>query len=225
MINAMSDNCFDHAAANLGVILIAAGNSSRLGQAKQLVKFSNETLLNRAYRIATSISQSVICILGFEHKQLIEKSQFAVKKTLINNHWQIGMGTSIAAGVQHFIDSSKAESIDAVLILLCDQYLLTTSDLKKLYSQWTMNNAQIIASQYFDPKKQQEVLGAPAIFPKKYFKDLTGLTDKGARNLLHQYKSNVIAVNLKNAATDLDTKDDLQQLKALDDLNTENNND
>lgn len=219
------DNALVTDANRLAIIVIAAGSSSRLGQAKQLVRFQNETLLNKANRIANSISKSVVCVIGFEHERLQEHNQPAVTNFIVNQNWQIGMGSSIAAGVKYFSQHSNRKNIEAVLILLCDQYLLTETDLKKLYSQWTMNKAQIIASQYFDRKKQQEVLGAPAIFPKKYFKDLLGLTNKGARNLLHQYRNNVIAVDLKNAATDLDTKDDLQQLKALDDLNTENNND
>jgi molybdenum cofactor cytidylyltransferase len=202
---------------NLGVVLIAAGNSSRLGQAKQLVRYRNELLLNKAHRLAISVSQSVVCVLGFKHQELIRQITVKPESILINSNWQIGMGSSIAAGVMHFSSSKAYQNIDALLILLCDQYLLTELDLKNLCSQWTMNPTQIIASQYFDDKKQQEVLGAPAIFPKNYFSQLQSLTHKGARKLLQQHRQDVIAVELKNAGTDLDTKNDLQQLQARED--------
>lgn len=230
MIEPLDKTGSSNAKLNLGVIVIAAGSSSRLGQAKQLVRFQNETLLNKSLRLARSISNNVVCVLGFEHNKFAEQTSLANQSIQLNPDWQIGMGTSIASGVKYFIDNSKANHStrikpDAVLILLCDQYLLTETDLKKLYGQWTMANDQIIASQYFDKKQQQHVLGAPAIFPKTYFSDLLNLTKKGARNLLHQHRQKVIAVDLNNAATDLDTLDDLQQLQALNDLNTENNND
>ena len=48
-------------------VILAAGASRRLGQAKQLVKLDGEPLLRRAVRIADEVGcQPIIVVLGFE---------------------------------------------------------------------------------------------------------------------------------------------------------------
>ena len=55
---------------NLATIILAAGNSSRLGQSKQLLKKNNESLLIRTIRLAMQNTPQVFCILGNEASSL-----------------------------------------------------------------------------------------------------------------------------------------------------------
>ncbi len=214
---------------NLGVVIIAAGNSSRLGQAKQLLKVGQQSFLQKVISMAELITQRRVVVLGHEHQRYHAMLNELNQPWCINQQWQIGMGTSIACGVEQLEREQEqtisAPPLAAVMVLLCDQYQLNSTDLKKLLSQWTMNEHRIIASRYFDNKKQQEVLGAPAIFPCNYFEQLKSLSQTGARKLLMEYRSHVTAVNIASAAVDLDTQDDLQQLKEYNASKTENNYD
>jgi molybdenum cofactor cytidylyltransferase len=194
--------------ASLGIVIIAAGNSSRLGQAKQLVEIAGVSLLQQSINMAERSSENSVCILGYAADRLGTKLKCSTCKILVNENWQQGMGSSISCGVNFL--SGK---VDAVMILLCDQYRLTGSDLDRLIQAWQSNPQKMIASQYFEKKCSKLIEAAPAIFPKSYFTSLMALKEKGARDILRKNQASVIAVLLKNAAFDLDTEDDLKLFK------------
>lgn len=191
----------------LGIVIIAAGNSSRLGQAKQLVELSGVSLLQNIIHLAEKLSNNVVCILGHDAARFETSLAPSICRILVNDSWQLGMGSSIACGVNHYLGK-----VDAVMVLLCDQYRLTLADLERLIDQWQKEPNKIIASRYFEKKQNQLVEGAPAIFPNQYFTALTTLKEKGARKILRDNKKCVVTVSLENAAFDLDTQDDLQEL-------------
>lgn len=192
----------------LGIVIIAAGNSSRLGKAKQLIEISGVSLLQKTVSIAEELSKYSVCILGYEAGRLESNLNSSNCKILVNERWLVGMGSSIACGVDFFIDK-----VDAIMILLCDQYRLTMTDLKPLVEQWQNEPDKIIASQYFEKKHNKLIEGAPAIFPKQYFGSLTALKENGARDILTENQKKVIAVLLENAAFDLDTENDLKEFE------------
>jgi len=98
------------------------------------------------------------------------------------------------------------------MIMLCDQYLLDTDDIKKLFERWQQQPNKIVASEYFENKNGKLVVGAPAIFPRYCFKALKKLKQAGAREIIERNIKDRITISLANAATDLDTKDDLNIL-------------
>jgi len=193
---------------NLGILVIAAGSSTRLGQAKQFIMIDGQPLITRIARLAGEFSKNVYCILGCEAEKILPRLEPLPVVCLINEHWQQGMGASIACGV-----AQLGDDIDAALILLCDQWALTHADIDQLVDQWQTNPKKIIASQYFDKKQAEPVCGVPVIFPRKYFAELTELKKIGGRKLLEYYRSEVIHVGIANAAFDLDTPDDLRILR------------
>lgn len=201
----------------LAIIIVAAGNSSRLGQTKQLVKRGNINLLQQTIHLAKQTHNEFVCILGHNADGIIEKTKIEDRDTLINVKWRQGMGTSIAIGVTFFMNK-----VDGILILLCDQYRLKPEDIQKLVQAWNNHPQHIIASQYFEKQQGSIIQGAPAIFPKRFFPQLMTLKEKGARHLIIKNQSDVIPILLENAAFDLDTKDDLEEMLTT---STENYND
>ncbi len=196
---------------NLATIILAAGNSSRLGQSKQLLKKNNESLLIRTIRLAMQNTPQVFCILGNEASSLstIIESEVVKKQPLTiveNKNWKTGMGSSIACGIK-----ALPPKTNGVLIMLCDQWVITNNDIKQLINQHLQFPDKIIASHYFEPRLNQQVHGAPAIFPQCYFSELSTLQNTGARNIIKNNLANVVSVDLKNAAFDCDLPEDLVQ--------------
>jgi molybdenum cofactor cytidylyltransferase len=125
-------------------LILAAGASSRLGEAKQLLVYQGQSLLERSIRLAFSVCQEVLVCLGAEVEQ---------SSTIINNlkqefpnltfvqveHWEKGMGESLAVGLKA-VDISRD-----VLVLLCDLPFLTSSHLKNITSLANPDRA-IVAS-------------------------------------------------------------------------------
>jgi len=188
----------------LATLIIAAGNSSRLGQPKQLVAMGGQSLLRRTAQLALQHNDNVFCVLGYQPTLIANEINDLPLTSLLHKDWQVGMGSTIAHGVEEI-----AGRYDAALILLCDQWALTGDDLQNLINRWQRSPDTIVASQYFDARLNRQVQGAPAIFPRAYFPQLRQLTDTGARKILQQNSNQVNSVTLKSAAFDLDTPTDL----------------
>ena len=116
----------------VGVIL-AAGASSRLGEAKQLLVYQGQSLLERSIRLAYSVCQEVLVCLGSEVDQSIRiienlQKEFPNMTFVQVEDWEKGMGETLAVGLKA-VDISQD-----VLVLLCDLPFLTTSHLTNLTS-------------------------------------------------------------------------------------------
>lgn len=191
-------------APKIGGILLAAGGSTRFGSPKQLYKFEGKTLIHRAAEILCTFGCSpVVAVLGSEAIKSAEELSDIDISIAMNNDWHSGMSSSITAGLESLLDIDP--QLDAVLITLVDQPLVTHDDLSKLITAFEQQDAEIAASQYND------TVGVPAIFGRTLFERLSKLTgDKGAKELIRA-THNVVKVELANAAYDIDTLDDLRR--------------
>lgn len=198
----------EEATLKLGIIILAAGSSSRMGQSKQLLDISGEPLLRRIVRIALDVvPDEVFVVLGAnpeEHFKVIEDLPI---KSVYNDNWQKGMGSSIKAGLNHLLEVSP--TINAVMILVCDQPLLTTDHLKKLKQTFIASGTPVAAMAY------SNTVGVPAIFEKSLFPDLINLPDdKGAKVMLEKKSSVLLTIPFPEGSIDLDTPDDYEKFKS-----------
>jgi molybdenum cofactor cytidylyltransferase len=191
----------------IGGILLAAGGSSRMATPKQFVRFEGETLLRRAaLAIAASVCDPIVAVLGAEKENAeVEIASTRVKPSF-NRGWKTGMSSSIKLGLTELMSIEPA--LDAVLITLCDQPFVTTQTLNRLTERFLQSQKTIVAAEYGD------IVGVPAIFSKTMFERLLSLDgDKGARDLIRDPDASVETVEIKEAALDIDTVDDLGRLK------------
>src|SRR5258707_4179867 len=87
--------------SDIGVIVLAAGASSRMGEPKQLLRYDKETLLGRAVRAALEARLGpVVVVLGSEADAMQEEIAALDVKIFVNQSWQDGMGSSIRCGLQ-----------------------------------------------------------------------------------------------------------------------------
>jgi molybdenum cofactor cytidylyltransferase len=191
---------------NIYAVILAAGESRRMGEPKQLLRWKNRTLLEHAIVNVKSIfSERVIVVLGANAPEIQSKIDFESVTLAFNSHWQEGIASSIRLGI-----TSLPVSAEGVLILLGDQPLIHPSQLQLLLSQWQKHPTHIVASEY------AQSVGVPAVFSSNYFSHLLTLKgEQGAKVLLRKFESNVVKVPLPEAECDIDVKSDFQQLLTL----------
>lgn len=189
----------------VGILLLAAGNSSRLGQSKQLVEVNGMPLLRKSAITALQTNYPVLVVLGAqanEHQKVIADLKTEV---VLNPDWRLGMGSSLKTGLNLLVE--KYPALQAVLVLVCDQPYLTTTHLNTLIHKLETESQAIIASAYAD------TWGVPAIFRKELFTNLLQVADAaGARKIIQQLSDQVHSVKFENGEIDLDTPQDLLHL-------------
>jgi len=188
-------------------VVLAAGGSRRFGSPKQLARYRGQSLLRRAADLAASATgPDTLLVLGADWRLMIDElrsgRQLPESFVALNENFAAGMAGSITCGVRSILPLA-----DAVLILLVDQPLITTSHLLTLKKKWQSSVSNIVVSEFAD------IAGPPVIFPASCFSSLLKLQgDQGARAVIEQNKANVIGVPFAEAATDIDTPGDLRKL-------------
>src|SRR5262245_52155330 len=194
------------AGSSLHILVLAAGASRRLGQPKQLIRLDGRPLLHTMVSHAVAVAgHAVTVVVGAHAQELAILLKHSPASVIVNRYWEQGLGASIRCGV-----AALPPACDAVLIMLADQVGVTADDLKRLTSAWKGQDSVIVASLYAGN------VGVPAVFPRWCFSELTALRgDQGARSVLLRHVDRLVRVPMSNAATDLDTPAQLEELRRI----------
>jgi molybdenum cofactor cytidylyltransferase len=190
---------------NIGIIVLAAGSSSRMGTSKQLLDIDGQPLLCKCVNQALAANPSqVVVVLGANekpHRDLLEKLPVQI---VSNFYWKTGMGSSIKTGLNYLIQSDS--DLDGVILMVCDQPALTAEHLLKLIQKFQDKKKAIIASAY------SKSHGVPVLFSRSFFSNLLLLSDdQGAKKIVQQFPDQLDTVAFPKGSIDLDTPEDYQK--------------
>jgi len=195
-------------AKKIGIVILAAGASRRLGSAKQLLKANDtQTLLNHAATIALStLFRPVVVVLGSNHEALANELSGLNLFLAINAQWQSGLASSVKCGLREVLNLQG--DTDALIFMVCDQPYVTGPLLEALVTTYQASGKNIVASRY------KEANGSPALFDRRFFPELEKLEgDKGALRLIHQYPDQAGFVPFPKGQIDIDTVEDYLRYK------------
>jgi len=195
--------------ASTPILILAAGNSSRMGgKIKQLLPWRETTLLGHAIQEAKKVSETVSVVLG-AHADTIQNSISPEVEIIFNPEWGKGMGNSISRGVKHLME--KDQPALEVLIMLGDQPFLGAVHLRELLDLFNTGTYKIVGTSY------GESLGVPAIFDGSLAGELSLLDrDHGARHIIEKHANLAVGVVPKGKEMDLDTLEAYDRALKLD---------
>ena len=194
--------------SRVGLILLAAGGSRRLGMPKQLAADSaGRTLVRRAAEAALgSGCRPVVAVLGAAAEAVQAEIAGLPLLTAVNSDWQTGMASSLHTGLRAL---SAAGEIEAVVVMLCDQPGVSPALLDSLLAAYAETRHAVVASEYGG------VLGVPALFGAALFPALRLLTgDAGARRIIQNYPGPLTRLPFPEGIWDIDTPQDADTLRA-----------
>ena len=191
---------------NIPHVLLAAGNSKRMGQPKQLLRWANKSLIQFQVETILPSTEKLYVILG-AYAALIQPLLKNYEVELIQFYqWEKGMGNSLAYGIQQILNSNP--TIEGILISLIDQPLVTSSHYLNMRATFEKGNNQIIASE-----SDSGWSGVPVLFDAYYFDELQKLSgEEGAKLILKKNKANSISINAGNTLIDMDTPEVYRKL-------------
>jgi molybdenum cofactor cytidylyltransferase len=188
----------------LYALVLAAGQSSRYGEVKQLVRYRGQSLVARALREAETVCAERTILISGNAADAVHAACHPLRGFLVHNdNFESGIASSITSGI-----AAVAAVADGVLITLADQPLVTREHLAALAALWQQHPEKIIASRYAGTN------GVPAIFPCSAFPELLALRgDQGARPVIDRNSERLLTVEFAAAARDIDYPADLDSLE------------
>jgi molybdenum cofactor cytidylyltransferase len=187
-----------------GIIILAAGPSSRLGQPKQNLVYKGKTLLQRAIETAmASICEMVVVVLG-ANLEFIKPTIANYSVDIVENaDWNEGMASSIRTGLKRALQISP--DVQSVILMLCDQPYVDTYIVNMLIA--TKTKEGICACAYND------TVGPPVLFDAVYFDELLALTGaEGAKKVMQNNAEKIKFIPFDLGRIDIDTPTDYKNL-------------
>lgn len=189
----------------ISAIILAAGESKRMGQPKQLLPFRGSTLLGQIMEnLLQSQAAEIIVVLGYQAEKIIPQIAREPVKIVVNSDFDQGMSSSIKCGLSHI-----SEAADGVMIVLGDQPLIEKETIDLLIKKYRQSERGIILPVY------KGIRGHPVIFKMKYKDELLRLTgDIGGKQIVERHPSDVLEVEVdyESVVISIDAESDYQSL-------------
>ncbi len=190
-----------------GIILLAAGSSQRMGQAKQLLDYNGVSLLQHSLQAALDAEAEPVILVTGADAGLIEKEVHDKRINVVENaEWEEGIASSIRCGLNALLEIEP--DIEEAIFMVCDQPYVTSALLNELTGAKIETGKDIIACAYAG------TVGTPALFSKDYFPLLLELEgDEGAKKILKEYMDSVGVISFPKGSIDIDTLQDYENLE------------
>ncbi|HMR98957.1 MAG TPA: selenium cofactor biosynthesis protein YqeC [Anaerolineales bacterium] len=222
-------------------VILAAGESSRYGEPKQLLEWKGEPFVRVAAKRALEVGLSPVVVVTGANAERVES---AVKdlnvKIVRNTEWKSGQASSIREGVLSLANQPPPpfghlpqirhensglqesplvgfgggwEGVGGAIFLLVDQPQITTSILQALTEKHAEGLYPIVAPMVMDRRAN------PVFFDRGTFADLLTLEgDTGGRAIFHKHKVEYLPWHDDRLLLDVDTPEHYQRLLADDTL-------
>lgn len=187
-----------------GLILLAAGASRRLQQAKQLLPYQGTTLLHHSIQTALAAPVHPIVVVSFPGAEM-PVSESERLHMVYNYNPEEGLASSIRCGLAALLKIDP--QIEAAILMVCDQPYVTAGLLNSLLAGCSEADKEIAACSY------KNTLGTPVLFKRTYFSKLAALKgDEGAKRIVQQHPGHVAIVSFPQGEIDIDTMEDYEGL-------------
>ena len=192
-------------------IILAAGESRRMGQPKQLLPFGDKTMLEcviDAFR--TPHVAEIIVVLGHQADEIAAKigapSGTLASPTIVRNkRYRQGMFTSVQAGLQ-----ALPEQAILFMIALCDQPRLQRATVEKLIGEFEKQQHKILIPMYEGRQ------GHPLLLRAKYAREILAMDESlTLKHFLALHAGDIARLPVSDEGVLLDVDDPTDYQRAL----------
>jgi len=186
-------------------VILAAGESSRMGSPKMLLPWGKGTVLGQtiANVHGSAVFDSVV-VTGASSRAIARIADACGVPTLFNEQYASGeMLSSLQAAV-----GQLPESIDAVLVVLGDQPLVEPQTIDAILAAYWQGEGEIVAPQFGSRR------GNPVLIGRGYFSELLALPPGSApRDLVKKYPVHLVSVASDSILRDIDDRQTYERLR------------
>ena len=186
---------------SISAIVPAAGLASRFGGPNKLLQpYKGSTVVGTVVATLLDCGLDVVVVTGRDSAEVSDA--VAPARSVFNPRFEEGLGSSIAFGVPLCLPS------DGYLIALGDMPGIRPDVVRSLVASLD-SPAAIVAPVY---EEEPERPGHPVLFGSAYADRLGRVSgDQGAREILREFKANVVFVSVAGSLIDIDEPVDLHR--------------
>jgi molybdenum cofactor cytidylyltransferase len=192
-------------AGMLSAIVLAAGESKRMGRPKQLLPYGRGTILAQVVdNLLASAADEVIVVLGHRMMDITGTLAGRPVKLAVNPRYEEGMSTSIVAGLK-----AAAPEAQGYMLVMGDQPAVDRRTIDRLIAEYNGRGRGIVVPVYRGRR------GNPVIFAAGYKPELLAVQgDIGGRDIVSRHPDDVleVAVDSPGVVSDIDTPEDYHSI-------------
>jgi len=189
----------------VAAVILAAGESKRMGEPKQLLPVSGQSMVTRVTEVVCAADLAQVVVVIGAHAQAVAQAVAGLPVEMVrNDRWPEGMTSSLHAGL-HALRSE----IKATLVVLADQPWLTAELIRAIVDCYHTTGAPVVAPFY------QGQRGRPVLFDRSLFPELLAARDdESRREIIARHRDQIARVEVEDPALfrDIDTRQDYQEI-------------
>jgi molybdenum cofactor cytidylyltransferase len=186
-------------------IILAAGESSRMGTPKALLKIGQKSFVQHIVDVlVASRVLDIVIVLGADANTIQNQLNWFKGKTVINEEWKRGQLSSILSGLQ----AVDQKDLHGVLIWPVDRPLVSQHVIVGMLHQFWTKHKRIVVPVYRGQR------GHPLLIGTTLFGDLEkSPVDIGARAILWNHPNDVLEYQTEEegVVVNIDSPDDYQK--------------
>jgi molybdenum cofactor cytidylyltransferase len=184
-------------------IILAGGESKRMGFPKMLLAFRGKTMVENVIgNVADSRVDEIVVVLGASSEKIIEKTEHLNVKHCFNENFKEGMLSSVKCGFRNLPAEYKA-----VLVFQGDQPLITPKVINSVIEAYLSSGKGLVIPVY---NKRR---GHPLLIEKRYGAEIEKLTaEEGLHALAAKFYGDVLEVEVDEPGIlrDIDTYEEYE---------------
>ncbi|NUQ84757.1 MAG: putative selenium-dependent hydroxylase accessory protein YqeC [Anaerolineales bacterium] len=227
IIASLKDGIVHAVHESIAGIVLAAGESSRFGEPKQLLDWKGQSFVRAVTQTALKAGLSPVVVVTGANAEEVEAAVNDLDVIVARNEeWQSGQGSSIRAGVLSLTPTStlgfdspdehgllQRPVVGGAVFLLADQPQITISIIQALMEKHAEGLHPIVAPMVMDRRAN------PVLFDRAVFPDLLTIEgDVGGRAIFHKHRVEYLPWHDDRLLLDVDTPEQYRRLASNGDV-------
>jgi molybdenum cofactor cytidylyltransferase len=187
-------------------VVLAAGESSRMGRPKALLPIGESRFIERIVTAlrATSVEE-ILVVLGHNAGELRQKIGGLPTTILVNDEYQKGQLSSLLVAIRYIESRTNAGDVEGILVHLVDHPYISASLVEMMIDRFRHSKKPIVVPRYRGRR------GHPVIFSRSLFPELLATPlEQGAKAVVHAHASETLEIDTEDegVTVDIDTPQD-----------------
>jgi molybdenum cofactor cytidylyltransferase len=181
----------------IDAVILAAGESSRMGQPKALLPITGQTFIEK---IVSALKQTkvarVVVVLGHNADQMKRSIEHLPVEILLNPDYKLGQLSSLQVAVRYLENSAEC---DAMLLHLVDHPYIDVGLVETMIERFYQSGKLIVVPRHGEKR------GHPVILSRKLFGELIGAPlDQGAKAVVNAHRGETLEIDTPDVGVTLD---------------------